>query len=57
MAQSTVTWHAKTRPRPLTTLTIATAMVVGAASYALVERNGEENYADTLRSDQLHKVP
>ena len=57
MAQSMVTWHATTRPGPLTTLTIGFAMVVGAPSCALVELNGGQDYAYTLMRDQPHKLP
>ena len=57
MAQSMVTWHAKTHHRLLTTLTIASVMVVGAPSCALVKLYGEYDYAHTLRSEQQHKLP
>ena len=57
MAQSMVTRGAKTRPRPLTTLTIGHAMVVVVPLCALFELKGGLDYAHILRSDQLGKLP
>ena len=57
MAQSMVTWHATTQPRPLTIVTTASVMLVVAPSCALAELNGEQDCAYTPRSEQLGKLP